>query len=176
MASPFGRLAGRTSPPVVLDRAVKIATVACRCRTAGTVRLVLEPRERSLLLGFLGWTVFVWVNRILNVLRDGEGVGALVLPALVVVSTGLFVVGMLRARAASWTVDRMGGHLLRVLPTLTLLAWAFRGVAITLADHDTAFVAVHLALAVVSVVLAVLVWRCLPSTAVEAFAEHAPPA
>jgi hypothetical protein len=123
---------------------------------------VLEPRARLLLLGFFGWTLFVWTNRVLNVVRDDEGVGALVLPTLVAAATALFAVGIVRARAASWTVDGTGVHLLRVLPTLTLVAWAFRGVAITLAEHDAAFVAVHLALALISVVLAVLVWRCLP--------------
>ncbi len=110
-------------------------------------------------MALLGWTLFVWGNRVANALRNDEGAGALVLSGIMAVATATYVVGLVR----SWRAGPDGGaaRLLLVLPALTVPVWVVRGVDIAASGHEVAFVVVHLVLAAISIALSVLVWRAL---------------
>ena len=52
-----------------------------------------------------------------------------------------------------------GARTVQLLCGVTAVVWVIRGVQILISDHDAAFKIVHVALGVVSLVLAALVWR-----------------
>jgi hypothetical protein len=107
----------------------------------------------ALLLAFAGWTLFVWGTRISNILSDGGGAPALV------VAVGL----VLLAVAVAWHAFQ--GRWAWSVPALavaTLAVWAVRLPGVLLHDHGVAFKAVHVALGVVSVVLALSALRSRP--------------
>ena len=94
-------------------------------------------------LTFACWTVVVWGARIRNAVQDDAGAGSIALASSFVV-LGLLVVA-----------TRGGWRPVVALAAWTVAVWVVRAVDITLlSDHDAAFVAVHLVLAVVSVALA----------------------
>lgn len=107
----------------------------------------------------VGWTLFVWVNRIRNIWADdtlttsGQVgrtvlVASFVLPALVIGAT------LLRRRWGRWFP-----WFVRAFAAWTAGVWVVRMVGIALHGHDAGFVVVHLVLAAVSSVLAVAAWR-----------------
>ena len=101
------------------------------------------------------WTLLVWGGRIRNAVSGDDGAGAMVLAATFV---ALAVVTLaVRGR------DRRPAL---ALAGWTVAVWVVRAVDIALlSDHDTAFVVVHVALAVVSVTLAVLAGRAVTRSA-----------
>lgn len=112
-----------------------------------------------LCLALLGWTLFVWGNRVANALGNDEGAGALVLSGVMAVATAAYVVGLVR----SWGDGPDDGaiRLVLVLPGLTVPVWIVRGVDIATSGHEVPFVVVHLVLAAISIALSVLVLRAL---------------
>jgi hypothetical protein len=91
------------------------------------------------------WTLFVWLTRVRNVVRDdGVGLG-------VVVPLGLV------ALAVYALVDRRRGTV--PLATATVLVWLVRLPFVFAHDHSAAFELVHTALAAVSVGLSVAALR-----------------
>ncbi len=121
----------------------------------------VNVRTRRLAVVFVVWTVFVWGNRVLNAVRDGEGPGALLLSGIIAAVTVIFVASLWRASKDAGPLDAVTNGGLRLLPACTAMIWVVRGLDIALGDHEAAFIAVHLVLAGVSVALAVLVWRSL---------------
>lgn len=115
---------------------------------------VARPRAT---LALVVWTFFVWTTRINNIVADdaleGGQKAARVALALSFTALVALVVVALAARPA-WLRPAV-----TVLAVWTVAVWTVRAVAIGLGDHDAAFIAVHLALAVVSVVLAGLATR-----------------
>ncbi len=107
--------------------------------------LVVSRYGAAVALALPLWTLFVWLARVRNVVRDdGVGVGVLV-------PLGLCVL-------AGWALaDRRRG--VRVLAAATVAVWAVRLPLVLAHDHAGAFKAVHAALAVVSVALAFLSLR-----------------
>lgn len=112
-----------------------------------------------MLWALVGWTLFVWANRIRNIWADdtltvsgqaGRSALALsfVLPALVLGAT------LLRHRWGRWFP-----WFVRAFAAWTVGVWVVRMVGIALHGHDVGFVVVHLVLAVLSSVLAVAAWR-----------------
>lgn len=103
------------------------------------------------------WTFFVWTTRINNIVGDDDLDGgqklARVALALSFTLLGAVVVIALTQRAA-WLRPAV-----TALAVWTVAVWAVRAVAIGLGDHPASFIAVHLVLAVVSVVLAGLATR-----------------
>lgn len=91
------------------------------------------------------WTLFVWLTRVRNVVRD-DGVGL-----------GLVVPAGLTALAVYALVDRRRG--VPSLAVATVAVWAIRLPFVLLHDHSVAFKAVHAVLAVVSIGLAALALR-----------------
>lgn len=114
------------------------------------------PRPRSA-VALAVWTFFVWTTRINNIVGDDDLDGgqkaARVALALTFTALVALVVVALASRPA-WLRPSV-----TVLAVWTVAVWAVRSVAIGLGDHDAAFIAVHLALAVVSVILAGLAIR-----------------
>ena len=100
---------------------------------------------------FAAWSVFVWGTRARNVVEDQGSTFDLVV-ALLLAGLGIGV-----AVAA-----RRGGlaPVLAVAVVATVAVWALRLPLIVLdPDHGGAFKAVHSALALVSVALALVAWR-----------------
>jgi hypothetical protein len=104
-----------------------------------------------------GWSLLVWTTRIRNIWTDDELSTASQLgrTALALSFTVLAVaVGAAVVRRSAWR-DRA----VRLLAGWTIVVWVVRSVGIANADHDGAFVAVHLVLAAVSIALAVAALR-----------------
>ena len=115
-----------------------------------------RPRPIALLAG---WTLFVWLTRVRNVVGDddlgtGERLAGLALSASSLALAVVVLVALV-ARPA-WL-----GPAVRTLAAWTVVVWIVRGASIALGDHPAGFVVVHLALGVVSVGLAVAAVRAL---------------
>lgn len=105
-------------------------------------------------LALVVWTLLVWTTRIGNIWGDdalsaGDKWARTAL-ALSFTALALGVAWALRRRTA-WL-----GTATRVLAGWTVAVWVVRAVAIATGDHDATFIAVHLALAAVSITLATL--------------------
>ncbi len=110
--------------------------------------------------GFSLWTLFVWGGRLRNLWLEPGGFGSagrwslygalafttLGLAVLAVWSTGRFGPGS--SRFGSTSAQRLA---VLALAALTAVVWLIRGVDIALGDHEAAFIAVHVVLALVSV-------------------------
>ncbi|MEO6318559.1 MAG: hypothetical protein ABIP36_07240 [Acidimicrobiales bacterium] len=108
-------------------------------------------------LALVVWTLLVWTTRIGNIwgdadLTDGEKWGR---TALALSFTALAVA----AAVALWRRPPWRRSAVLALAGWTIAVWAFRSVGIATGDHEAAFIAVHLVLAVVSVALSVLALR-----------------
>ena len=122
-------------------------------------------RRRWPILAFALWSAYVWVTRIRNAWApdSDETSSAKVIST---VSAGLLLVGvvaalaiLVRARTRAFAAAEVLA--LRVFVGLTIAVWAFRVPQILLdAEHNVPFKVVHTALAVISVGLGVLTWRC----------------
>lgn len=124
----------------------------------------ISRRSTGLIAGFLGWTLFVWgIVRVRNILGDdalsvAERNKALLLSAsfwIPAVVLAVAVVTTLVQKATLGAVTRAG---LLALAGWSVLVWIFRiiGIAFT-SDRGFAFIAVHVVLGVISIVLAALV-------------------
>jgi len=136
----------------------------------------VSTRTRVVLIGLVVWTVFVWGNRISNAWRSTtETTGAKVSSTLLAGSFLVFAaIGVVIAvRAWRRRFSRGEVVVLRVFAAWTTVVWVWRIVAISLADHAVGFKAVHAVLGLVSIALAVLVWR---ATTVSAAVSPAEPA
>jgi hypothetical protein len=115
-----------------------------------------------MLLGLLiAWTVFLWVQRLLNAWSGDESTAAKV------TSTGLAAVFLVFAGAGVWLLvrhrrrplDAVGARILVAFAAWTTVVWTVRVGAMVVADHSVGFKVVHAALGVISVGLAVAVAR-----------------
>ena len=111
-------------------------------------------RRYSLTLALVAWTTFVWATRILNIWRaDDLSVGGqLFRTSYSVAFLGFAVV----CGGAMWLGRRTGPlpcltTALRAFSIFTLVFWGVRAVSIAIADHEAAFIIVHLVLAAVSI-------------------------
>jgi succinate-acetate transporter protein len=108
-------------------------------------------------LALAAWSLLVWTTRIRNIWTDDELTSGeqLARTALALSFTVLaLAVGYAALRQRSWR-----RAIVLTLAGWTLAVWGVRSIGIATADHDPAFIAVHLVLAVVSIVLAVLAVR-----------------
>ena len=89
-------------------------------------------------------TLVIWVGRIRNIVADDGALAELIVPGVLVA-------------LALWTlVDRPR---VRLLAGATVAVWAVRVPLVLGRDHEIGFKVVHVVLATVSVVLAVMAWR-----------------
>lgn len=111
---------------------------------------------RRLLVAFGAWTLFVWATRVGTAL-DERATGRVALAvAFTVVGVALLIVAW-RARGRVLTAGEV--HAVRLAAAFTVGVWVVRAVQIALADHEAAFIAVHVVLAVVSVTMAIATVR-----------------
>lgn len=118
----------------------------------------MDARRLRPALALGAWTLLVWTTRIRNIWTDDElsTAGQVGRTALAVVFTGFAVTTIaLWVRARRATPHRMAPAVVRAFALWTTAVWVVRGLQIATADHDGAFVAVHTALAVASIALAV---------------------
>ena len=125
-------------------------------RGTATVGAMPSRRLRPVLV-LSAWTFLVWTTRIRNIWTDDSltTAGQWWRTALALVFTAFAVAGVTvwwKARRGGWA---RAATLVRAFALWTVGVWVVRGVQIALADHSVAFVAVHTALAVVSIGLAV---------------------
>lgn len=116
----------------------------------------MSPRPR-IVVALVAWTFLVWTTRISNVwgdddLTDGEKWGRTGL-AMSFTVLGVAVAVALWRRAA-WLRPAVV-----VLAGWTSAVWIVRAFGIATGDHEAAFVAVHVVLAVVSIMLSALAVR-----------------
>jgi hypothetical protein len=114
-------------------------------------------RNRLAVPLLLGWTLFVWIGRIRNIVEDGElsGAGrAWRLGAAVLFVVFAAVVFLARRRRSPQATALLGG-----LVVWTIGWWTIRGVGILLdGNHDAGFKVVHTVLMIVSIALAMWAW------------------
>lgn len=104
----------------------------------------MSPRSRVPVV-FALWSLFVWVTRIRNVLRDDGGAIGLLAPVAL-------------CALAGWAlVDRRRG--IPVLAAATVVMWAVRLPMVLAHDHGAGFKVVHAGLAVGSLALAAVALR-----------------
>ncbi len=104
----------------------------------------------------IGWTLFVWLTRLRNVVTDdelstGEAAWRLV---PVVAFLGLALLLVIARRRGRVPVTPV----LAVFVVATIGYWLVRGTAIIVADHDLGFTIVHTVLMAVSIGLAAWAW------------------
>jgi hypothetical protein len=119
----------------------------------------MSPDRFRPALALSAFTVLVWTTRIRNIWTDEElstagQIGRTTLALAFTAFAVATVAAWVRARRARALRDR-DRLLIRLFAAWTSVVWVVRGVQIALADHDPAFVAVHTALAVASIALAV---------------------
>jgi len=114
----------------------------------------MSVRRHPAAVALVLWSLFVWATRIRNIWTDDQlsageqwGRTALALSFTVLALT----VGWAVVRSAPWR-----GPVVLVLAAWTIAVWIVRSIGISTTDHDGAFIAVHLALALISIGLAVL--------------------
>jgi hypothetical protein len=127
-----------------------------RARPAVTVTAVSRRIRPAVAL--VAWTLFVWATRFLNIWRDDtlDTAGKLGRSAL----AATFVV---LAVAVIATRFRQRGAVL-ALAGWTTAVWVVRTIGILAHDHDVAFKAVHVVLAVISIALSAWAARSLRTT------------
>ena len=114
-------------------------------------------RTRLPVLGFLVWTLFVWVGRIRDIVSDDDlsggamawRLGAAVL--FIVLAVAVLVARRLRAAPAT--------AILGALVVWTVGWWSVRGIGILVdGNHAAGFKVVHTVLMIVSIGLAMWAW------------------
>jgi hypothetical protein len=113
-------------------------------------------RGRRLLVAFGAWTLFVWGTRVGTAFEQDDLSGATragrVGLAVSFTLVGLALLG-LAWRARGRALTRAEARVVQVAALWTIGVWAVRGVQIALADHEAAFIVVHLVLGLASVAL-----------------------
>lgn len=127
----------------------------CACEEVGTVGQMSRLRAAVWVVALSAWTAFVWITRLENAAADTElkgvaRVGTFVLAGTMLVLAGASVVGVLLRRST---------RLVQVLAVVTTGVWAIRVPQILAAEHPVGFKAVHTALGVISIVLALVALR-----------------
>jgi hypothetical protein len=103
------------------------------------------------------WSLLVWTTRIRNIWTDDElSTGEQWGRTALALSFTLLAVAVLYAVVKGATWQRL---IVLVLAGWTIGVWVARSIGIATADHDGAFIAVHLVLAVISACLAGLAVR-----------------
>jgi hypothetical protein len=111
---------------------------------------------RRLLVAFGLWTLFVWATRIGTALDEGATGRVVLAVAFTLLGVGLLAVAW-RARGRALDAGEVLG--VRLAAAFTVGVWLVRGVQIALADHEAAFIVVHVVLGVISIALAVAAVR-----------------
>ena len=121
------------------------------------------PRRRWVLLAvFVVWTAYVWVTRIANAWGSGtETTGGKVVSTVLSGVMLALAAGSVVVLAQTWRrpLTVAAARFLQVFCGVTVVVWVVRAAQIVASDHDVPFKAVHVVLGVISIALAVGVWR-----------------
>jgi hypothetical protein len=119
----------------------------------------MSTRRLPVTIALCAWTLLVWTTRIGNIWGDADlttgekwGRTGLALSFTVLALAVVVLVAVHQRRP--WR-----GLAVKILAGWTIGVWVTRSYGIATGDHDAAFIAVHLVLAVVSIVLSVLAVR-----------------
>lgn len=138
------------------------------------------PRRRwALLAVFVAWTSYVWVSRIVNAWGSstestGDKVVSTVLSGLLLALAIGGVVVLVRTWKAPLAVG--AARFLEVFCGVTVVVWVVRAGQIALSDREIGFKVVHVVLGLVSIALAVAVWRVVAPVARRRSVQPAAPA
>lgn len=122
----------------------------------------MRRTDRFVVAGFVAFTVFVWVQRLVNLARSDESVVtvSVTLSVVLLVLAVATALGLVVVAARGWTTPPpLVAMVWRVAAGVTVAVWIVRAVQITLAWRSLGFVVVHVVLAAVSIALAVGTWR-----------------
>lgn len=139
-----------------------VAFTAMAPRRAPSART--HPFRRPALV-LAAWTLFVWGQRVVNIVGDDElsGAGRSARLALAGLLLGLGVLAGVQVLRPGASRRAVAGSV-RALAAVTVVVWAWRAVDIALGDWSVGFVVVHLVLAGVSIGLSVWAWRATSTT------------
>ena len=122
----------------------------------------MPVRDRWVVVAFVAFTGFVWIQRLVNLARGDESDIAVSL-ALSVGLLGLAVLSGLTLVMVGWAgwpaTPPPAAAVWRIAAAVTLVVWVVRAVQIALDWRSPGFVAVHVVLALISVALAAGLWR-----------------
>ena len=109
----------------------------------------------------VGWMAFVWAQRIRNAVvnEEPDPTGAYVMSGTMLAGAAVLAVAVTVAPESPAT-----RALVRIVPAAHGALWIVRGTQIAMSDRSVPFIAVHEALAVVSLGLAAWAWRAVGST------------
>ena len=123
------------------------------------------------LVAFVAWTLFIWLNRLVNAWGSGtesttDKVVSTVFAAVFIAFAAYGVVVLV----ATWRrpLTDAAARVLQAFVVTTVVVWVFRIVQISISDREVGFKLVHAALGIVAIALGVGVWR----TATAALAGH----
>ncbi len=122
----------------------------------------MPRRSWALLAAFVAWTAFVWVNRIVNAWSSttettgGKVLSTVLSGVMLALAAGAAVVLVRTWRAP---LGVLGARFLQLFCGVTVAMWVVRAAQIVMSDHEVGFKVVHVVLGVISVALAVGVWR-----------------
>jgi hypothetical protein len=122
----------------------------------------MPRRAWALVAVLVAWTAFVWVNRIANAWgSDTESTGGKVVSTVLSAVMLALAAGAVVVLVRTWRapLGHAGARVLQAFAGVTAVVWVVRGVQIAVSDHEVGFKVVHVALGVVSIALAVAVWR-----------------
>ena len=114
-------------------------------------------RQRLPLLSLVGWTLFVWVTRMNNIVQDDDlSAGGM---AWRLGAAAFFVALAVALLVATRRSPARVNAVLGVFVVWTIGWWSIRGVGILVDNHDVGFKVVHTILMVVSIGVAMWAWR-----------------
>ncbi len=151
-----------TADPVPLPKTagrilILVTTTRHTAGSSGEATLAEAARRSVPELLLSAWTLFVWGGRLRNIADDDTlsgwalvwraGLAALFVVLALAVVTAVFL-RRPALRSAAFALAAFG-----------IAVWVVRGIDIALGDHSAAFITVHMALAVVTIALGVVVGR-----------------
>ena len=117
----------------------------------------MSPRRFPAALALAAWSLLVWTARIRNIWSDDElSSGEQWSRTVLALSFTVLALAVVYAvvRRSAWRRS-----IVLVLAGWTVAVWVVRSIGIATADHDGAFIAVHLVLALISAALSALAIR-----------------
>jgi hypothetical protein len=122
----------------------------------------MSRRAWAGLAAFVGWTAFIWLNRLANAWSsDTEGTADKVVSTALAVAFLAFAAYGVAVLVRTWRgpLSARAARVLQVYVGATVVVWLVRIVQISAADHEVGFKVVHAALGIVAIALGVGVWR-----------------
>jgi hypothetical protein len=135
------------------------------------------PRRRwALLAVFVAWTAYIWVSRIVNAWGSStESTGAKVFSTVLSGVLLALALGGVVVLVRTWKAPLgvRAARFLEVFCGVTVVVWVVRAGQIAFSDREIGFKVVHVVLGLISIALAVAVWRVVAPVARRRSVERA---